>query len=109
MFVFGPTLQFTNKGKKISIEDQCYVWVPQFLKKTHTIVNSLPPELPCIDEPLHFVVEGFQSISGGNAISGVYLLGKNGIIPGDLLIFVISYHDAAYMQVVQYYPQITPL
>ena len=31
----------------------------------------------CIDKPLHFVVEGLQSIAGNNAICGVYLLSKN--------------------------------
>ena len=76
VFVFGPTLHFNNKGRQIQCEDQCYVWVPQFLAKTHTIVNSLPPQLPEIDKPLQFVVEGLQSIAGENALSGVFLLSK---------------------------------
>ena len=76
VFVFGPTLHFNNKGRQIQCEDQCYVWVPQFLAKTHTIVNSLPSQLPEIDKPLQFVVEGLQSIAAENALSGVFLLSK---------------------------------
>lgn len=77
VFVFGPTLHFTDKGKQISLQDQCYVWVPQFLAKTHTIVNTLPPQLPSIGEHLQFVVKGLQSIAGDNALSGVFLLSEN--------------------------------
>ena len=76
VFVFGPTLHFTDKGKQIPLQDQCYVWVPQFLAKTHTIVNTLPPQLPSINEPLQFVVRGLQSIAGDNALSGVFLLSE---------------------------------
>ena len=49
---------------------------PNFSQK-HTIVNSLPPQLPEIDKPLQFVVEGLQSIAGENALSGVFLLSKH--------------------------------
>ena len=76
VFVFGPTLHFTDKGKQIPLQDQCYVWVPQFLAKTHTIVNTLPPQLPPINKPLQFVVRGLQSIAGDNALSGVFLLSE---------------------------------
>ena len=77
VFVFGPTLHFSNKGRQILCENQRYVWVSQFLIKTHTIVNSLPPQLPEVEKPLQFVVEGLQSIAGDNALSGVFLLSKN--------------------------------
>ena len=80
VFVFGPTLQFTDKGKQIASEDQCYVWVPQFLTKTNTIVNTLPPQLPSIEEPLQFVVKGLQSIAGDNALSGVFLLSESACV-----------------------------
>ena len=76
VFVFGPTLHFTDKGKQIPLQDQCYVWVPQFLAKTHTIVNTLPPQLPPTNEPLHIVVKGLQSIAGDNAFSVVFLLSE---------------------------------
>jgi hypothetical protein len=75
VYVFGPTLQFDNKGARISADQQQYQWIPHIISKLGTVVNPLP-DLPDVQHPLTTLLKGLQSVAGDNAISGITLLSE---------------------------------
>ena len=69
-------------GDLIPRELQEYIWVPRILQLLHRIVNPLTtlPD-PGVENPLKYVIEGLQNITGENALSGVFLLGMYRSVP----------------------------
>ena len=75
VFVFGPNFQVTDNGDLIPAEDQSFIWIDEILHKLQRPLNPLPPLSDHSFIHLTKIVSGMRTLSGDNALSGVYLLG----------------------------------
>lgn len=75
IYVFGPTLQFTNHGMQIPLHEQKYVWVDSILLKLKCRINPLK-SIPAVANPLNKTMDMVRNITGDNSISAAFLLGK---------------------------------
>ena len=77
VFVLGPNLQFWKSGKRISDDEQQYIWIPYILKQLRILPTAKPVvDLPPIRHPLHNLLRGLQRITGDNFGSALFLVGK---------------------------------
>ena len=79
-FIAGSTLQFTDNGCAIPLDEQEFVWIPSIIKrlKSNSIVHPLSnlPIMPTNQTAILAVVNGLQDIAGDNFLSSLFMLGQ---------------------------------
>ena len=82
-YVLGPELQFYANGRRVPVEDQDFIWVPEVLEKLHLHRLISPRDsLPQVSAPLPNLLRGLCEILGPIAISGLFMLGRLFIVKG---------------------------
>ena len=95
VFVLGPNLQFWKSGKRISDDEQQYIWIPYILKQLRILPTAKPVvELPPVRHPLRNLLRGLQRITGDNFGSALFLVGKNDSMVA-IIMFTTVMHDGA--------------
>ena len=72
--------QISADGSVVPTSQHQYIWIDTILQKLQRPVNLLSPIPSYFLKHLNIVVGGLHTLAGDNVVSGVYLLGKLGLL-----------------------------